>query len=141
MDQTTVEFWQNHSLRFLEMVLGTDKRGSIDSADGYGRASRECGDAIEIFLNVDDGAIRSAYFETEGCFYSVACGNAVVHLVEGKTVEEASEITITDIVAYLETLPEKETHCAQLAVFALKFAIADFRENDRQPWKKLYRKK
>ena len=110
MDQTTAEFWENHSVRFLEMVVNTDKRGSIDNADGYGNAGRECGDSLEIFLNVEDGTIRSAYFETDGCLYTVACGNAAVHLVEDKTVGEALALTTYDIVNCLETLPEAELH-------------------------------
>ena len=141
MDQTTAEFWENHSVRFLQMVVGTDKRGSIDNADGYGNAGRECGDSLEIFLNVEDDTIRSAYFETDGCFYTVACGNAVVHLVEDRTVEEALALTTSDIVEYLETLPEAEIHCAEMAIRSLRLALADLRENDRRPWKKLYRKR
>lgn len=141
MDQTTAEFWQNHSVRFLEMVVSTDKRGSIDNADGYGHAGRECGDSLEIYLNVDDDTIRSAYFETDGCFYTVACGNAVVHLVEDKTIGEASALRTSHILDYLETLPEGEIHCAEMAIRSLRLALEDLRENNRQPWKKFYRKK
>lgn len=141
LDQTTVEFWQNHSVRFRQMVFSTDKRGRMDNADGYGNADRECGDSLEIFLRVDDGVIRSAYFDTDGCIYTVACGNAVANLIEGMTVKEAAAIAPADIAKFLETLPENETHCAVLAVVTLQLALEDCRENDRQPWKKFYRRK
>jgi len=141
MDQTGLEFWRQHSVRFLEMVFQSGKRESVQQPDGYGRATRECGDTIEVYLNIRGGRIRTASFQTNGCIYSVACANAMVHLVEGKMVEEAWALSPQDIVNYLETLPEKEFHCAALAVRALRAALTDNREVERQPWKKFYPRK
>lgn len=140
MDQNTLEFWESHSIKFLEMALSTDRRGTLENADGYGKADRECGDAIETYLLIRDGRIRSAYFMTDGCLYSVVCANAAVHLAEGKTVDEAMEISPDVIMEYVETLPEAEEHCAELASRSLRQALADAREVERNPWKKFYRK-
>ena len=140
MDQSSVSFWQNHSIRFLEMALQADRREVLSSPDGYARVGREeCGDSLEIYLMVRDGTIRAASFETNGCLYVVACANTVTFLAEGKTFAEAQKIVPEDIMAYLETLPEEEAHCAELAVAGLRTAIADAREIDRSPWKKAYR--
>jgi nitrogen fixation NifU-like protein len=65
-------------------------------------------------------------------------------LVEGKAVEAveaAWEITPEDVVAYLETLPPENMHCAELAVGALYLALRNHREFKHEPWKKLYQKK
>ena len=140
MDEKSLEFWRNHSLKFLEMVLSTDRRGVLENADGYGKQVRECGDTVETYLTVRDGRIKSAYFATDGCLYSVACANATVHLVEGKTIQEAMAVTPEVIMAYLETLPPEEEHCAELAARSLHLALADSMENERHPWKKFYRK-
>lgn len=140
MDEKALEFWKNHSIRFIEMALGEDKRESVAKPDGYGRQERECGDAIEVFLSMRDGKIRTASFQTNGCLYAVACANTVVHLVEGKSLGEAMDLNPDEVAVYLETLPESEYHCAEMAVLAMRNAVADARLIAREPWKKAYRK-
>jgi nitrogen fixation NifU-like protein len=139
MNEDTAHFFQNQSLRFLEMAFRADKHEVLKNPDGYGRRERECGDAIEIFLVVRDDRIVSASFGTSGCIYSFACANAVVHIAEGKSIEEAAGITPDDVIGYLETLPRAENHCALLAVQALLLALANVRETQRHPWRKLFR--
>ena len=138
MNQSDMAFWENHSVRFLEMAFRSDKLEALKNPDGYGRRERECGDAIGIYLLVRDDRIRTASFETEGCVYSFACANAVVHMVEGRLIVEASEVIPGDVVDYLQTLPPSEHHCAVLAVQALHLALANVRETLRHPWKKLF---
>ncbi len=138
MEQAALEFWKNHSMRFIEMAVRTDKRVVLNNADGYGMATRECGDTVEIYLVVRDGRIHSASFETNGCLYAIVCANAAVHLSLGKTLLEAMALTPEHILDYLETLPPEENHCAEQAIEVLRLAIADARENERQPWKKFY---
>lgn len=138
MDQATMNFWQNHSLSFLEMATRTDRRQVLQNADGHGKLSRECGDTVEIFLAVRNGRIQSAAFETNGCVYALVCANATVCLAEGKTLEEALALTPEMVVAYLETLPPEETHCAEQAIQVLRLAILDARATEGQPWRKFY---
>ena len=138
MNHESMEFWQQHSIRFLEMVFRADRREVLKHPDGYGKRTRECGDTIEIFLTVREETIVHASFQTNGCLYSVACANALIRLVEGKSVQEAWQITPEMVAEYLETLPRNEFHCAQLAVQALFLALADSRQNERNPWKKFY---
>jgi nitrogen fixation NifU-like protein len=118
-----LDFWERHSLHFLEMAFETHKRETLEKPDGYGRKARECGDTVEIFLMLEGGKIRSASFETNGCLYAVACANAVVHLAEGKSLQDAHRLTPKNVMDYLVTLPEKEAHCAELAVNALHMAL------------------
>jgi len=40
------------------------------------------------------------------------------------------------VVAYLETLPLENTHCAELAVGAFYLALINWQERQRRPWKK-----
>jgi nitrogen fixation NifU-like protein len=127
MGDSGLEFWNRHSLRFLEMAFQVDRQESLERPDGYGKKIRECGDTVEIFLIIHNGRIQNASFQTEGCLYSVACANAVVHMVEGKTIEEAHGIDPEDVVGFLETLPENELHCAELAIEALRAALSDAR--------------
>ncbi len=127
-DNTEIDFWQDHSLRFLEMAYRTDKIERIENPDGYGKRTGQCGDTIEIFLIIRDGRIHSASFYADGCLNTIACSNTVVSMIEGKTIAQAWEITTEDVVNYLETLPSNEAHCAELAVGALYIALSHLRD-------------
>jgi len=138
--KTEFDFYQDHSLRYLEMAFRTDKRERIASPDGYGKRTGECGDTIEMFLTIRDGVIHSASFDADGCVNTIACSNTVVSMTEGKTIEQAWEITVDDVANYLETLPPHEVHCAELAIGALYLALSDHRQNANASWKRLYKK-
>ncbi len=139
MDEKAMNFWQDHSIRFLESAFRMDKRGRVSNPDGYGRiVSDDCGDTVEYFLVVRNGRIESASMETDACLDTVACANAVACLAEGKTVQNAWEITPDTVREYLETLPPSKTHCAELALKAFYSALANLAEVRRNPWKKFY---
>jgi nitrogen fixation NifU-like protein len=135
------DFWQDHSVRFLEMAFRMDRRGRIDSPDGYGKRTGVCGDTVEFFLVVDRGVIKSVMFDTDGCVDTNACANTAAIMAEGKTIENAWDIAPEDIIAYLETIQEEHYHCAELAAGALYLALQNCRETMRDPWKKAYRKR
>jgi len=141
MDEKILNFWAQHSERFLEMALSNKKREVLLHPDGYGTLTRECGDTVEIYLGLRNGRIHHASFQTNGCLYAVACANSAVHLVSGKTLQEAWAITPQHIMDYLETLPPEEEHCAELAVRALQAALKDLHDTQKQPWKKFYPRK
>ena len=69
---------------------------------------------------------------------SIACANTVAEMAEGREVDDAWDITPDDVIAYLETQPPGNAHCAELAAGALHLALVNYRELKRQPWKKLY---
>jgi len=133
------DFWQHHFERFLEMALRTDRMETLADPDGYGKKRGDCGDTIEFFILTDaDGTIRRVSFQVKGCLNTVACANTVCELVEGKSLDEAWDLTPEQVIAYLESLPKEEHHCAELAVGAFYLGIADVQRKKREPWKKLY---
>ncbi len=134
------DFYQDHSIRYLEMALSADRHETPTNPDGYGRSTGQCGDTVEIYLCVGDDRLDTVSYSTDGCLNTNACANAVVHLAEGRTVDEAWEITPETVAEFLETLPQDHFHCAELAVGALYRALANYREMTRAPWKKAYRK-
>lgn len=140
MSKSVNDFFRDHSDKFLEMALKTDKFERIEHPDGYGKHGRKCGDALEIFLTARNGEIESASFYTEGCIYTSACANALVRMIEGKPTRDAWMVGARDLIDFLETLPERESHCAELAVSALRAALLDLSRTEKQPWIKLYRK-
>jgi nitrogen fixation NifU-like protein len=78
-----------------------------------------------MYLTVKDHKLEFVSYQVDGCINTNACSAALSRLTEGKSFDEAWEITPEDIVKYLETLPEDETHCAELAVGAFFLALSD----------------
>lgn len=139
MSKKESNFLQGHSAHFLKMAFSFDRRKRLARPDGIGKKTGDCGDTVEIFLAVSNDRIRQALFEIDGCQNTNATANAVCHLVEGKSIESAWQITPEMVAAFLETLPEKHFHCAELAVGALYMALTDCHRTRQEPWKKLYR--
>lgn len=132
--------FSEHSRRFQEMVLRTDRNGAQDKADGYGQACSDCGDMIEFFLRLRENRLQLVTFHVRGCVNMVACGNTVSILGEGRSCEDAWRINAADVALYLQTLASAQYHCAELAVNAFRAALADCQRLRREPWKKMYRR-
>jgi len=132
MREKEFDFWQDHSLRFLEMAFRTDRRERLEHPDGYGKRTGVCGDTVEMFLSLCHGRIQAICFMTDGCINTNACANTVAQLAETRNMDQAWKITPEQVISYLETLPPEKTHCAELAVGALYLALADAR---RHPFK------
>jgi nitrogen fixation NifU-like protein len=139
MTQEPFDFFQDHSLTFLEMALRTDRMEPIENPDGEGRHTGECGDTVAMSLKLHGDRIAQVAFQVQGCLHTVASANAVAELIEGRPLADAWEITPERVIGFLETLPSSHYHCAELAVGALHRALADVHNGRREPWRKLYR--
>lgn len=140
MTTTPFDFWQDHSLKYLEMALKSDRLEPLQEPDGEGRHTGECGDTVAMSLKLRGATIAQVAFQVQGCMNTVASANAVAELIEGRSIEEAWEVTPDKVIELLETLPKAHYHCAELAVGALYRALADVRSKQRNPWKKMYSK-
>ncbi len=140
MHGETSDFWQTHSLKFLEMAFRTDHQETIANPDGYGKKTGDCGDTVELFIQANGERLHRITYFVNGCLNTAACANTVILLAEGKTLDQAWEIIPEQVNDFLETLPPDHFHCAELAVGALYLALADMQEKRRSPWKKMYQK-
>ena len=125
MKESTNNFWQHHSVHYLEMALDGSRHERVIYPDARGKKTGDCGDSIEFFLSVKNNRIQNISFETDGCLNTNACANTVAFMCEGKRIEEAWEVTPEMVIEYLETLPSHESHCAELAVGAFYLSLAD----------------
>ena len=66
MSEDTNDFWQSHSLKYLEMAFRTDRCEILAAPDGYGKKTGDCGDTIEIFLKTRGETIETVSFHTNG---------------------------------------------------------------------------
>lgn len=124
------DFWNRHSLQFLEMAYKADHRERIESPDGYGTRTGDCGDSVEFYIMVKNGRLDVISFEVNGCVHTTACCNTVVHLAKGLTPDQAWEITPDRVAQYLETLPGDHYHCAELSLGGFYLALTDFKNKN-----------
>lgn len=124
------DFFKDHADNYLEMALDNRRQEVVTGPDGYGKMRRDCGDTLEMFLFVENDRIQTVSFSLQGCIHTNACANTVAHLAENKPVEQCLLITRDDIIGFLETLPEKEHHCADLALNTFRMALSSLQSNN-----------
>jgi nitrogen fixation NifU-like protein len=138
MEKTTHNSFQDHSKNFQEMISRVERYGELEKPDGYGKRVGDCGDTIEIFLSIQAGQIRMITFRVEGCANTVACGNTVSYLMEGRPLTDGWQLTPENVSDFLETLSADHFHCAELAVGAFYKALTDYNRRQKELWKKDY---
>ena len=138
MDKTTAPTYHDHSKKFQQMVSRAERYGELDKPDGYGKRTGDCGDTIEMYLSIQAGQVRMVTFRVEGCANTVACGNTVSILIEGRTLSDAWKLTPENVSDYLETLPPDHFHCAELAVGAFYKALTNYNRRKKEAWKTDY---
>lgn len=136
--ENTHNSFQEHSENFQQMVTRVERYGELEKPDGYGKRTGDCGDTIVMYLSVQAGQIRMVTFRVEGCANTVACGNTVSFLMEGRTLTDGWRLTPENVADYLESLPPDHFHCAELAVGAFYKALTDYNRRQKELWKNDY---
>ena len=126
-------------MAYSEKVLKHYERpsnvGSLDSGNksvGTGLVGApECGDVMKLQIKVnEEGTIEDAKFKTFGCGSAIAASSLATEWVRGRTVDEAMELSNTEIVEEL-SLPPVKIHCSVLAEDAIKAAIKDYQAKQK----------
>ena len=126
MTGKTADFWQEHSLNYLNMAFGESKNERISNPDGYSKQINQCGDSIEFFIVGTLNCLEYVSYNAKGCINTETCANTVSHMACGKSVIQAKKIDSEQVISFLETLPAHESHCADLAVATFLEALGDF---------------
>ena len=85
-----------------------------------------CGDVMKLQIKVcpKTNIIKDAKFKTFGCGSAIASSSYATEFIKGKNINEATNVTNSDIAKYLK-LPPVKLHCSMLAEDAIKAAIKD----------------
>lgn len=129
-----------YSKKTIELFNNPTHAGSLDEKDknvGVGiSGAAACGDVMKIHLKVNsDGKIDDVKFQTFGCVSAIAASEYVSELIKGKSIEDASNVTNTQIAEDL-ALPPIKIHCSVLAEEAIKNAIEDIKHKKLEKEKK-----
>lgn len=121
---------------YNEIVLRHSKSpsnvGEIEEPDGVGEyASDICADVIRIYLKVNNNRIIDTKFRCFGCVGSIACSSALTEIILGEEVDIVERVKEADILDALGGLPEHKTHCAALALRALRSAVESYYDRQR----------
>lgn len=107
--------------------------GSMADADGIGEVGNaRCGDIMKMYLKIDEDVITDVKFETFGCGSAIASSSMATELIKGKSIAEAKKLTNKAVVEALEGLPPHKVHCSVLAEEAVKAALENYYEKQKQ---------
>ena len=117
---------QKYSKVVISEYRNPSNFGIIDEPDAIGEIHGPCGDTMKISLRIEKMRIKQAFFWTDGCGATIACGSMLTKILKNKTLKEADNITSSQLLDALEGLPEKHHHCTILAVNTLRKAINNY---------------
>jgi nitrogen fixation NifU-like protein len=105
-----------------------------EDTDGYALVGDPaCGDQMKLWIALQDGRISRIAFRSFGCPGAIATSSMLTSLAEGRTIDEARQITDDDVVEALGGIPERKRHCSLLGVRALQAAIGDWERRREKP--------
>lgn len=122
-----------YSDKVMDHFMNPRNVGDMEDADGVGiEGNPTCGDAMKIYIKVDNDRIVDAKFKTFGCGAAIAVSSMVTEIVKGKTIDEALTISKETVADALGGLPAQKMHCSNLGADALRKAIEDYQSKKKQ---------
>jgi len=123
--------WE-YSQKLLDHFKNPRNYGQMENPDGVGREGNpKCGDVLELYLKVRENKIQDIKFLTFGCIAAIGISSILTELVKGKAIEEAKRLTAKDVLKEVGVLPSNKYHCSVLGIQALKAAIADYEQKQK----------
>ena len=121
-----------YSEKVMDHFMNPRNVGEMPDADGIGmEGNPTCGDAMQLFIKVENDRIVDAKFRTFGCGAAIAVSSMITEMVKGKTLDEAMSMSKEAVANELGGLPPQKMHCSNLGADALKKAIEDYRSKKK----------
>lgn len=123
MSSSEEELYQEHVLDHYEDPY---HRGRVDHPTHQHEDDNPlCGDVISVELVIDeDGKIREAWFDGDGCCISQASASMIIEKMDGKTVEDIKNFTADEMLELFGAkLTPNRQKCCLLSWRVLQSAI------------------
>ncbi len=115
------------SKKAMERLRNPQNVGVIEDPDGFGHlGDPSYGINLELYIKVKDDTITDAKFKAFGCATTIATVSMVSEMLEGRSIEQALDISGNEIAEALDGLPPSRMHCAKLGHELIKSAVDDF---------------
>lgn len=88
-----------------------------------------CGDALLIFLKIENERIKDMKYKVFGCGAAIATTSIASEMVIGMTLDEAMQLTDQMVAEACDGLPASKMHCSNLAASAVHAGVEQFRKN------------
>ncbi|MBP7654437.1 iron-sulfur cluster assembly scaffold protein [Candidatus Dependentiae bacterium] len=122
--------WE-YSEKVKEHFLNPHNVGKLDDANVVVEVgSAACGDALKLFLKIENDTIADVKFQTYGCGSAIASSSVLTDLIKGKNLDEVKKISNQDIVDLLGGLPPAKIHCSVMAQEAIEKALKIYYKED-----------
>ncbi len=116
-----------YSATTLDHFMHPRNVGRADGYIGVGRArSRFCDDRLEITVAMEAGRLVTG-FRAQACSACIAAASMLTEMVNTQAVQvaDARSITLDQLAAALDSVPEEKLRCVKLAPVALSRALDD----------------
>ncbi len=101
----------------------------IKNYNAYGEiGSPACGDVMKIWLKIEKDKIIDFKWKTFGCASAIASTSILSEMAIGMHIDDAYQITASDITEALGGLPRRKIHCSVLGDQAMRLAIDDYKK-------------
>ncbi len=125
---------KKHFFKPKNVQLTEPKKNEFNGMGTVG--SPVCGDVMTMWIKVDPKTqrIKKCTWRTFGCASAIASTSILSVMITrhgGMRLEEAEKLTPQDILKELGGLPTRKIHCSVLGDQALRAAIKDYRQRQK----------
>lgn len=114
-----------YSPKFKDHLAHPRNAGELPEANAIADEKNPvCGDRLRLSLVIKNDRIEAARYLAYGCPPTLVCGSVLTELINGKTIEEAKNLTRADLLDAIGGLPSRKHHAAALAIETLHAALA-----------------
>ncbi|MFC1956628.1 iron-sulfur cluster assembly scaffold protein [Chloroflexota bacterium] len=115
------------SKKVMDRLSNQRNVGVIENPDGVGYIGDPSYDIdLELYIKVKDNTITDAKFKAFGCAATIATVSMVSEMLEGKSIEQALDISDKEIAEALDGLPPSRMHCTELGHELIRSVVGDF---------------
>lgn len=123
-----------YSKKVLDIFYDPQNVGVIKGANGVGKVVDDtCGEIVKIYINVENGKVQDAKFQTFGSPAIIASTSVATSLMIGKTLEECNAITSSQILDELGgNLPANKKYVCPLVESVIKNAVSNYHKKQNR---------